>query len=144
MQIFIFLLTFCYVLLLVLSLGRRAGCRSGVCHHSLPCSSPCVSSRGHSGFGANLDQISSRQKINFFASKLPLMVILKITEENNSLQMSPASLAKGYACLFNRPGVAGAVLQTPFAMHSLTNSSFSSKSSRYDKSQTIRAMELKF
>ena len=51
--------------------------------------------------------------------------------------------------LFNRPGVAGAVLQTTSSLiysdsQWVSQSAFSSKSSRYHKSQTIRARELKF
>ena len=42
--------------------------------------------------------------------------------------------------LFNRPGVAGAVLQTPSVLHSFIHSAFSSESFRRLQSQTIRAM----
>ena len=45
--------------------------------------------------------------------------------------------------IFNRPGVAGAVLQSPLSLiHWLR--SFSSKSSKHHKSKTIRASDLKF
>ena len=44
-----------------------------------------------------------------------------------------------------RPGVAGAVLQTPALLtDSLNGSSFSTKSSEYLHYQTVRARELKF
>ena len=44
--------------------------------------------------------------------------------------------------LFNRPGVAGAVLQSSLSLiHWLSESSFSSKSSKFHKSQTRRARE---
>ena len=43
--------------------------------------------------------------------------------------------------MFNRPSVAGAVLQTPFL---LIDSSFSSESSRQLHTQTIKARDLKF
>ena len=47
--------------------------------------------------------------------------------------------------IFNRPGVAGAVLQTPSSLiDSVSESAFSSQSSRYHKSQSRRARELKF
>ena len=47
--------------------------------------------------------------------------------------------------IFNRPGVAGAVLQTPLLLiHTFINSSFSSKPSKYHYTQSIRAKELKF
>ena len=47
--------------------------------------------------------------------------------------------------LFNKPGVAGAVLQTPLSLiNSFIESSFSSKSLEYHKLQTIRARELQF
>ena len=47
--------------------------------------------------------------------------------------------------LFNRPGVTGAVLQTPLSLIiSFIESYFSSKSSEYHKLQTIRARELQF
>ena len=43
--------------------------------------------------------------------------------------------------MFNSPGVAGAVLKTP---SSFIQWSFSSKSSKHDNSQTVRARKLKF
>ena len=51
--------------------------------------------------------------------------------------------------IINRPGVAGAALQTPLSfihwfIHSLMNCAFSSESSKRLQSQTIRARELKF
>ena len=47
--------------------------------------------------------------------------------------------------VFNRPSVAGAVLQTPLSLiHSLIGDLFSFKSSKHHKSQTIRARELTF
>ena len=47
--------------------------------------------------------------------------------------------------IFNRPGVARAVLQTPlWLIISVSESAFSSKSSKYHKSQTVRARDLKF
>ena len=47
--------------------------------------------------------------------------------------------------IFYRPGVAGAVLHTALLfIHSVSQSAFSSKSSKYHKSQTVRAKELKF
>ena len=47
--------------------------------------------------------------------------------------------------IVNRPGVAGAVLQTPSSfIHSVSQWSFSSESSKYHKSQTVRARELTF
>ena len=47
--------------------------------------------------------------------------------------------------IIKRPGVARAVLQTPLSLiDSVSQSSFSSQSSRYQKSQTIKARELKF
>ena len=46
--------------------------------------------------------------------------------------------------IFNRPVVAGAVLQTPLSLiDSVSQSAFSSQSSIYHKSQTIRARELR-
>ena len=46
---------------------------------------------------------------------------------------------------FNIPGVAWAVLQTPLSMiHTLSNSSFSSKSSKYVHLQTVWARDQKF
>ena len=45
----------------------------------------------------------------------------------------------------NRTGVAGADLRTHSSLiHSLSQLSFSSKSSKYHKSQTVKARELKF
>ena len=50
-----------------------------------------------------------------------------------------------YSNLFNRPGVAGAVLQTPpLLINSLIMSSFCSESSRHCLSQTVKARELNF
>ena len=51
--------------------------------------------------------------------------------------------------IVNRPGVAGAVLKTPLSLinsfsQSVSQSAFSSESSKYHKSQTVRARELKF
>ena len=48
----------------------------------------------HSGFGANLDQFSSKHKIYFFQSEWSLMVILRIIEVNNSLKPYPAPLSQ--------------------------------------------------
>ena len=51
----------------------------------------------------------------------------------------------GKPSIFNRPGVAGVVLQTSLSfIQSVSPWAFSSQSSRYHKSQTIRARELKF
>ena len=47
--------------------------------------------------------------------------------------------------VFNRPGVAGAVLQIPPSLiDSVSNSSFPSKYSKHHNSQTVRARDLKF
>ena len=47
--------------------------------------------------------------------------------------------------MFNRPGVAGAVLQTPASLiKSVAQSSFSSKSSKHHNSQTVWPRELTF
>ena len=47
--------------------------------------------------------------------------------------------------IFHRPCVAGAVLQTPLLLiNSVTQSSFSSKSSKYLHSKTVKARELTF
>ena len=47
--------------------------------------------------------------------------------------------------VINRPGEAGAVLETASSLiNSLIESSFSSRSLKYHKSQTVRARELKF
>ena len=47
--------------------------------------------------------------------------------------------------IFNRPGVAGAVLQTSSSLiKSVTKAAFSSESSQHHKSQTVRARKLKF
>ena len=55
------------------------------------------------------------------------------------------SLNKLKHSIFNRPGVAGAVLhKASLLIKSLSYCSFSSQSSRYHKSQTVRARELKF
>ena len=63
---------------------------------------------------------------------------------SNTIFLRAISLKMNH--VFNRPCVAGAVLQTPSSLHrfihsfihSLSQSSFSSKSSKYQKSQTIR------
>ena len=52
-------------------------------------------------------------------------------------------------CVFNRPGVASAVLQTPFSLiqlltHRSFSSSFSSKLSKHHYTQTLRAREFFF
>ena len=54
-----------------------------------------------------------------------------------------------FLCVFKRPGVAGAVLQTPLSLTDKLNNwlsqrSFSSRYSQYHKSQTVRARQLKF
>ena len=50
-----------------------------------------------------------------------------------------------YLYKFNRPGVAGAVLQTlPLPIKSVGQSSFSSKSSKHHNSKTVKPRELKF
>ena len=47
--------------------------------------------------------------------------------------------------IINRPGVAGALLRTPsWTIKSVCQWAFSSKSSKYHKSQTVRARNLKF
>ena len=47
--------------------------------------------------------------------------------------------------IFNRLGVAGAVIQTPLKLiDSVSHSAISSKSSKSHNSQTVRARELKF
>ena len=46
--------------------------------------------------------------------------------------------------VINRPGVAGAVLQSASSLIDFSHSAFSSRSSWYHKSQTVRARELKF
>ena len=47
--------------------------------------------------------------------------------------------------MFNRPGVGGAVLQTPLSwIDSVNHWSFSSKYSKHHKSQTVRARDLQF
>ena len=47
--------------------------------------------------------------------------------------------------IINRPGVAGAVLQTPSSLiHSLSQNSFSYRYSKHHKSQALRGRELKF
>ena len=74
------------------------------------------------------------------AIELKLLVFVWIIEIKK-IKKNPA----GESMFFNRPGVAGAVLQTPFwLIHSLTNSSFSSKYSRHLHSQTVWARDLEF
>ena len=48
-------------------------------------------------------------------------------------------------CIFNRPGVAGAVLQTPpWLIHSFIDWCFSSRSSQHHYTHSVRARKLKF
>ena len=47
--------------------------------------------------------------------------------------------------VFNRPGAAGAILQTPLSLNNaFIDGSLSSKSSKHHYSQTVRARDLKF
>ena len=54
----------------------------------------------HSGFGAKLDQLSSKHKSNFFLSEWYLLGMLRIIEVYYSLKMSPAPLLQWLSISF--------------------------------------------
>ena len=69
---------------------------------------------------------------------------IKITLYNDR-NFNSSFIKRARALIFNRPGVAVAVLQAPLSLiHSLTKSSFSSKYSEHLHSQAVRARKLTF
>ena len=86
---------------------------------------------------------------------LPRLVLAKVTTTSTVLTNSLVTVPKIFTPhthtilhfnqLINRPDVAGAVLRTPLWLNDwLRWSSFSSKPSKYHKSQTVRARDLQF
>ena len=73
------------------------------------------------------------------------MISTREEAESSPAQIFSNQVQGGVGVLVNRTGVDGAVLLTPLLLtDEVTQLYFSSKSSRYHNSQTVRAMELKF